>query len=117
MEVQGVLSSTAHTGNSVLPVACLVKAGTGLNATFGTGDLSLSYSQLSMHEHYPCTHLVCWQTFNVIQCRLTQERADLAASLVQLGEKRQNSIQKQLSRADCLCMQHILDTVKPHNCQ
>lgn len=71
----------------LLPVKRLVKAGTGLNATFATGDLSLSYSQLSMHEHYPCTHLMCWQTFNAIQCRLTQERADLAASLVQLGEK------------------------------
>lgn len=40
----------------LLPVRGLVRAGTGLNATFATGASFLSSSQLRMYEHYPCTH-------------------------------------------------------------
>lgn len=89
-----VLQRVLGMKSCLLPVRCLVKAGTGLNATFATDDLSLSCSQLRMYEHYPCTHHMCWRQTSSMQFngRLIQARADVAASFVQLGEKLQNSI-------------------------
>lgn len=46
----------------LLPVRCLVRAGTGLNATFATGASFLSSSQLRMYEHLPLHTLMSWHT-------------------------------------------------------
>lgn len=72
----------------LLPLRCLVKAGTGLlNATYATGDIILLLSAenvLTLPLHTPD---VLADMFNAIQAR-----ADLAASFVQVGEKHQNSV-------------------------
>lgn len=62
-----VLQCVLGIESCLLPVRCLVKAGTGLNATFATGALSFSSSQLRMYEHYPCTHSCVADLFNAIQ--------------------------------------------------
>lgn len=97
----------------LLPVRGLVKAGTGLNATFTTGDLSLSYSQLRMYQHHPCTHHTCWQTCSVqFNGRLIQARADVAASLSIWEKNFRIPFEKYFSRPDC-----FFPTRHPKYCQ